>query len=74
VVGELGDGPASVDRETQLVSVPVHDPAALTEAVRRFDQAGVVVAELALRRPSLDEVFLSLTGHRAEETDEGDGR
>jgi hypothetical protein len=35
--------------------------------VRGLDEAGVVASELALRRPSLDEVFLSLTGHHAEE-------
>jgi oleandomycin transport system ATP-binding protein len=37
--------------------------------VRRLDDAGIVAAELNLRLPSLDEVFLTLTGHRAE--DEG---
>jgi len=36
------------------------------EFVRRLDDAGVLVAELTLRGSSLDEVFLSLTGHRAE--------
>ena len=34
--------------------------------LRRLDQADLAVAELALRRSSLDEVFLVLTGHRAE--------
>jgi len=38
--------------------------------VRRLDEAGIVAAELALRLPSLDEVFLTLTGHRAEEPGE----
>lgn len=60
----LGTRP-TVDTDAGLVTVPVSDPAVLAEAVRRFDDAGVVVGELALRRPSLDEVFLSLTGHRA---------
>jgi oleandomycin transport system ATP-binding protein len=35
--------------------------------VRRLDDAGVRVAELTLRGSSLDEVFLTLTGHRSEE-------
>jgi oleandomycin transport system ATP-binding protein len=35
--------------------------------VRRLDDAGIVAAELNLRLPSLDEVFLTLTGHRAED-------
>ena len=34
--------------------------------VRRLDEAGLVAAELAFRLPSLDEVFLTLTGHHAE--------
>jgi oleandomycin transport system ATP-binding protein len=49
------------------VSATVTDPAVLPAVVRRLDDAEVVVAELALRDASLDEVFLSLTGHRAEE-------
>jgi ABC-2 type transport system ATP-binding protein len=38
----------------------------IVEAVRRLDEAGVEVDDLALRRPTLDDVFLSLTGHAAE--------
>jgi oleandomycin transport system ATP-binding protein len=36
--------------------------------VRRLDEAGIAVTELSLRLPSLDEVFLALTGHAAEES------
>jgi ABC-2 type transport system ATP-binding protein len=39
---------------------------ALVQAVRRLDEAGIEVADLALRRPTLDEVFLSLTGAPTE--------
>jgi hypothetical protein len=39
----------------------------LAEIVRRIDGAGLEIGELALRRPSLDDVFLALTGHRAED-------
>ncbi|MGW4665947.1 ATP-binding cassette domain-containing protein [Streptosporangium sandarakinum] len=46
----------------------VRDPAAVPAVVRRLDDLGVVAAELTLRRSSLDEVFLALTGHPAEET------
>jgi oleandomycin transport system ATP-binding protein len=38
--------------------------------VRRLDDAGVRVTELTLRSASLNEVFLSLTGHPAEEVDD----
>ena len=41
---------------------------AIVEAVRRLDEAGVGVDDLALRRPTLDDVFLKLTGHAAEES------
>jgi len=43
---------------------------ALVEAVRSLDAAGVQTQGLALRRPSLDDVFLALTGHAAEEDGE----
>jgi oleandomycin transport system ATP-binding protein len=39
----------------------------LPAVVRRLDEDGLVAAELTLRLPSLDEVFLTLTGHRADE-------
>jgi len=41
-------------------------PSVATEAIRRLDAAGLSIAGLALREPSLDDVFLSLTGHKAE--------
>jgi oleandomycin transport system ATP-binding protein len=65
VVGELAD--VQPDVEGQLVTAPISDPALLPAAVRRLDDAGVVIAELTLRNSSLNEVFLSLTGHPAEE-------
>ncbi|HUZ09235.1 MAG TPA: ATP-binding cassette domain-containing protein [Acidimicrobiales bacterium] len=49
-------------------------PKVAAEALRALDQNGLTVAGLALREPSLDDVFLSLTGHRAEiEAEAGDG-
>jgi oleandomycin transport system ATP-binding protein len=56
----------------QLVSVRIDDRSALGQAVRRLDDAGIAIDDLALRRPSLDEVFLAITGHLAEEQDELD--
>ncbi|MBA2308523.1 MAG: ATP-binding cassette domain-containing protein [Pseudonocardiales bacterium] len=52
--------------EGHVVTAPVTDPAVLPAAVRRLDDAGVVITELALRNSSLNEVFLSLTGHPAD--------
>jgi ABC-2 type transport system ATP-binding protein len=42
----------------------------IAEAVRRLDSAGVGVADIAVRRPTLDDVFIVLTGHTAEESAE----
>jgi ABC-2 type transport system ATP-binding protein len=54
-----------------LVKVSVRERrGAIVEAVRRLSEAGVGVDDLALRRPTLDDVFLALTGHAAEEARE----
>ncbi len=63
-----GVGSAEATIEGTVIDVPVDGgPAAAAEALRRLDAAGVQVAGLTLREPSLDDVFLHLTGHRAEE-------
>ncbi|GAA3218059.1 ATP-binding cassette domain-containing protein [Actinocorallia longicatena] len=56
-----------------LVSVPIKDTAIMPVAVRKLEEAGVAVEELALRKSSLDEVFFALTGHTAtDETTDDD--
>jgi ABC-2 type transport system ATP-binding protein len=51
-----------------LVTVHVRERrGAIVEAVRRLSDAGIGVDDLAVRRPTLDDVFLTLTGHAAEE-------
>jgi ABC-2 type transport system ATP-binding protein len=50
-----------------------HRQGVIAEAVRRLDQAGVGIEDVAMHRPTLDDVFLTLTGRAAESTDdEGD--
>jgi len=66
IVARVAGTRTETDEDTGLVTAPLDDPAALAAVVRGLDEAGVVASELALRRPSLDEVFLSLTGHHAE--------
>jgi oleandomycin transport system ATP-binding protein len=66
-VAEVTGVRPDVDAGSGLVTVTVGDPATVPAVVRRLDDAGIVAAELNLRLPSLDEVFLTLTGHRAEE-------
>jgi ABC-2 type transport system ATP-binding protein len=65
----LGPGGGNVDNNTGEINVPVGSDGTsiLTEAVRRLDDEGIKLADIALRRPTLDDVFLALTGHAAEE-------
>jgi ABC-2 type transport system ATP-binding protein len=72
-VAALGAGEPHVDHGTGLISMGVggRGSEALIEAVRTLDGAGVETRGLALRRPSLDDVFLALTGHAAEEGQSG---
>ena len=69
-VAKIGEAEPHMDAETGMVSVGVggRGSEALVEAVRGLDGAGVETRGLALRRPSLDDVFMALTGHVAEET------
>ncbi len=72
-VASIGEAEPHVDKETGVINVWVGSRGsdALVEAVRGLDAAGVHTRGLALRRPSLDDVFLALTGHAAEEDDPG---
>ena len=68
LLGGLASGPVTTDAHTRGVTAPVTGGArVLVEALRRLDGAGVAVDDVGLRRPTLDDVFLSLTGHAAEE-------
>lgn len=63
----LGNGEPEVDAHLGIVRLPVSDDRGiLPKAIRALDIAHIEIADLALRRPTLDEVFLKLTGHRAE--------
>ena len=72
----VSQGEARVDLETGVVSVGVGGLGsdALVQAVRGLDAAGVMTQGLALRRPSLDDVFLNLTGHAVEEPEAPAGK
>jgi len=63
-------GSVEVDEHTRRLTAPVTGGAAvLTEALRHLDAADVKLHDVALRRPTLDDVFLTLTGHRTENDD-----
>ncbi|MEV6710480.1 ATP-binding cassette domain-containing protein [Lentzea sp. NPDC051208] len=66
ILGDLTGVRPTRDDDTGLLTAPVNDPVLLSTLVRKLDEAGITADELALRLPSLDEVFLSLTGKRNE--------
>jgi ABC-2 type transport system ATP-binding protein len=68
VLTRIGMGSVDIDHHARHLIVPVSDGGtALFEAVRAFDELGIVPFEFGLRRPTLDDVFLTLTGHAAED-------
>jgi ABC-2 type transport system ATP-binding protein len=70
VVADLGSGPPQVDAQTGHVTLPIADGVAiLPEVVRRLDAAGLALSDLAVRRPTLDDVFLALTGQTTQPPD-----
>ena len=71
LIAPLGIGEATVDESRRTMLLPVTGGAALlADALRRLDAAGIAVDDVGLRRPTLDDVFLSLTGHVAEDTEQ----
>jgi ABC-2 type transport system ATP-binding protein len=67
----IGDaGPALVDG---AVCIPISDRrGAIAKAVRKLDEADIAIDDIAVRSPTLDDVFLTLTGHAAEPEQEGE--
>jgi ABC-2 type transport system ATP-binding protein len=68
VVATISGNKATLDEGLRMISAPVSTGAtALIETLRSLDAAGIHPLDVGLKRPSLDDVFLSLTGHAAEE-------
>ncbi len=61
---------AHLEADPAALSVPVADPERASEAVAEISRAGLGLASFALAQPTLDEVFLALTGHTAEDKEE----
>ncbi len=76
VLSRLAMGEVHVDEQGRHLTAPIAGGApVLTQALRDLDSAGVKVRDVGLRRPTLDDVFLALTGHVAEhENASGDGQ
>lgn len=68
LVARVSGTKASLDEGLRQISAPVKQgSSALIEVLRSMDEAGIHPLDIALKRPSLDDVFMSLTGHAAEE-------
>ncbi|HET7474631.1 MAG TPA: ATP-binding cassette domain-containing protein [Dermatophilaceae bacterium] len=74
VLEPLGVGAVVVEAHRRALLLPVSGGAAtLTDALRRLDGDGIALDDVGLRRPTLDDVFLALTGHAAR-ADDQDGQ
>src|SRR5450755_3544967 len=75
-IAKIAESEPHVDDGTGVVTAGVGGSGseALIQAVRALDEAGIETSGLGLRRPSLDDVFLALTGHAAEDEEQGGKR
>jgi ABC-2 type transport system ATP-binding protein len=71
VLAPLSDEPPATAGHDVTVAVR-QTHGVIVDAVRRLSDAGIDVEDLSLRRPTLDDVFLALTGHAASEDEEDD--
>ena len=70
ILAELTGARPKVIEDSGLLTAPVDDPVLLSTLVRRLDDAGITADELALRLPSLDEVFLAITDRPAADEED----
>ncbi|MER5483285.1 ATP-binding cassette domain-containing protein [Streptomyces sp. NPDC002812] len=74
VLAGFGKGETTVEEHTRKLTVPVSGGAKLlAEVIRELDGRGIEIDDIGLRRPTLDDVFISLTGHAAEREAEENG-
>ena len=73
-IAEFGSAPAITEDLTKTILLPVAGGStAIVNIVRKLDENNISIADIALRRPTLDDVFLSLTGHVTESNEEAAG-
>lgn len=71
LIQEFGSAPATTEEVVKTILLPVAGGStAIVNIVRKLDENKIAIADIALRRPTLDDVFLSLTGHATEDNQE----
>jgi ABC-2 type transport system ATP-binding protein len=74
ILERFADGPIEAEQHSRRLVAPISGGSpTLVNAVHQLDSAGIALLDVALRRPTLDEVFLQLTGHRSEPEAEPQG-
>jgi oleandomycin transport system ATP-binding protein len=71
LLGTLTMAEVTTDDETGVATAPVTDGTLVPSIFREFDDRGIELAEFSLRKASLDEVFFALTGHSADNEENG---
>jgi ABC-2 type transport system ATP-binding protein len=70
-LGSINDHDPTFEPSSKRISLHApNGPATLTRVVRRLDEEGIAPDDIALRQPTLDDVFLTLTGHVADDTEQ----
>ncbi|GAU65149.1 putative multidrug ABC transporter ATP-binding protein [Streptomyces sp. NBRC 110611] len=73
VLRGFGKGEGTIEPQLRKLTIPVTGGAKLlAEVIRELDTRGVGIDDIGLRRPTLDDVFISLTGHAAESAEESE--
>jgi len=69
ILRDLADGNLNINHDTGYISLPISSSAMLPEVIRRLDSEDVPIADFSIKQPTLDDVFLALTGRTVEDTD-----
>jgi ABC-2 type transport system ATP-binding protein len=70
ILASLCAGDVQVDKQTRRLTAAATGAEVLPQVLKRLDDANIALVDVGLRHPTLDDVFLTLTGHAAEEVAE----
>jgi ABC-2 type transport system ATP-binding protein len=71
-IRQVLDVESALSPEAGRITAPMADPERITDLLLTFRETGIRLAEISVQKPTLDEVFLTLTGHGAESADAAD--